>query len=185
MQSPEKFWDFSNRIYAREGVSASCLALQDRHGLDVNVLLYCCWYGVHYGRFDSDCFGSLMQLSEMWTDHVVRPLREIRRWLKREDHGAELNIPLDLKKAYREDIKAIELRAEQLEQDALETLVVTPVIEMSADIQRQHCLHNLRDYFGFLDVGVDADTRECIDQILAQVIKKKNDRHTVEQGFQL
>ena len=39
------FWDFSLRVYGSEGVPEACLVLQERHGIDVNVLLYCFWLG--------------------------------------------------------------------------------------------------------------------------------------------
>ena len=37
------FWRTSLELYAREGVSRALIALQDRRGADVNLLLYCCW----------------------------------------------------------------------------------------------------------------------------------------------
>src|SRR5262249_40267230 len=39
------FWNFSLKVYGRPGVAAACIALQDGLGLDVNLLLYCCWHG--------------------------------------------------------------------------------------------------------------------------------------------
>ena len=38
-------WDFSLALYARPGAAEACLALQERHGTDVNLLLFCCWAG--------------------------------------------------------------------------------------------------------------------------------------------
>ena len=37
------FWDFSLEAYARPGVAPACLDLQERHGADVNLLLFACW----------------------------------------------------------------------------------------------------------------------------------------------
>ncbi|MCG8546534.1 MAG: TIGR02444 family protein, partial [Alphaproteobacteria bacterium] len=34
------FWNFSLRAYARPGVADACIRLQDRYGVDVNVLFY-------------------------------------------------------------------------------------------------------------------------------------------------
>ena len=39
MNSTASFWDFSVGTYRRPGVADACLSLQDRYGLDVNVLL--------------------------------------------------------------------------------------------------------------------------------------------------
>ena len=44
-EAAASFWAFSLEFYARPGVAEACLALQDRHGLDVNILLLCCWLG--------------------------------------------------------------------------------------------------------------------------------------------
>ena len=35
------FWNYSLALYARAEVAKTCLALQDRLGLDVNLLLFC------------------------------------------------------------------------------------------------------------------------------------------------
>ena len=39
------FWRFSLELYARDGVPAACLALQDREGADVNLVLLALWLG--------------------------------------------------------------------------------------------------------------------------------------------
>ncbi len=39
------FWDFSLEVYGAEGVPPACLALQEAHQLDVNIVLFCCWTG--------------------------------------------------------------------------------------------------------------------------------------------
>ncbi|MFB3151067.1 MAG: TIGR02444 family protein, partial [Alphaproteobacteria bacterium] len=38
-------WDFALVVYRRDGVAEACLALQESQGVDVNVLLFCCWLG--------------------------------------------------------------------------------------------------------------------------------------------
>ena len=63
MTQREGLWDFSLRVYRAPGVSDWCLALQDGHGADVNILLWAAWLGaagllltavgiVAYGRRD-------------------------------------------------------------------------------------------------------------------------------------
>ena len=52
---PTPFWDFSLAVYGRPGVAPACLALQQRHGADVNLLLFCAWFGAaHRGRLTAD-----------------------------------------------------------------------------------------------------------------------------------
>jgi uncharacterized protein (TIGR02444 family) len=40
---PNELWDYTTRVYARGRAKDACLTLQERVGLDVNVVLYCCW----------------------------------------------------------------------------------------------------------------------------------------------
>ena len=40
-----RFWSFSLAVYSDTAVQAECLDLQDRHGIDVNLLLFCAYVG--------------------------------------------------------------------------------------------------------------------------------------------
>ena len=42
----EALWRFSLTFYARPGVSEALIALQDRAGFDVNLMLFALWLGV-------------------------------------------------------------------------------------------------------------------------------------------
>ena len=39
------FWDYSLDVYMQDKVGAACIDLQERYQLDVNVLLFCLWFG--------------------------------------------------------------------------------------------------------------------------------------------
>ncbi|MEP5764118.1 MAG: TIGR02444 family protein [Halieaceae bacterium] len=81
MPAANPFWDFSLDTYARPGVAAACLALQDQHGVDVNVLLYACFAagrGVTLAKADLDAMDAVI---EEWRCEVVKPLRMLRRRL--------------------------------------------------------------------------------------------------------
>ena len=45
-----RFWRFSLALYARPGVAEALIALQDRAGLDVNLILFGLWVGTRHGR---------------------------------------------------------------------------------------------------------------------------------------
>ena len=105
------FWQFSGTVYGRAGVAEACLDLQDRHGLDVNLLLFCAWAGARGRVLDGGDLGLLRSASRPWHDNVVAPLRAARRWLKQQTA-----VPDDLGEAFREEVKALELQAEMLEQ---------------------------------------------------------------------
>lgn len=82
-QASQRFWDFSVALYSAESVASACVALQDRHGVDVNMLLLCIWRGLcdpkPLGQAD---MGALIAASDLWMDKIIRPLRVVRRQLK-------------------------------------------------------------------------------------------------------
>jgi uncharacterized protein (TIGR02444 family) len=109
-----RLWEFSNRVYRLEGVPDACLTLQDRHGVDVNMMLFCCWTGATIGVVSDATMSEALGYSSLWAENVVRPLRRVRRWLK-SDHGeSEL----------RDEVKRVELDAERVQQDALEAITL-------------------------------------------------------------
>lgn len=114
------FWDYSLAVYARPGVAEACLALQDRHGLDVNVLLFCCWAGVRGRALSADEVEGLVAAVGPWHEGVVKPLRAVRRWLKDQETA-----PGAAAEALCQEVKARELEAERIEQQILaETLAL-------------------------------------------------------------
>jgi uncharacterized protein (TIGR02444 family) len=110
-QDANPFWAFSCGLYDRPGVAEACLALQDAHGVDVNLLLFCCWAG-HCGRSLAPAeLRLLMNKVAPWQQEVVRPLRGVRRYLKTAGPPAAETL--------RQQVKDQELAAEQMQQDML------------------------------------------------------------------
>lgn len=109
------FWDFSLRLYARAGVALSCLRLQERHGIDVNLLFCCLWLGMAgQGATRRDVArmaGRVRSLHEQ----VIKPLRVARTALKRI-LATETGEFLPAAGALRAAIKKSELDAEHIEQ---------------------------------------------------------------------
>jgi len=110
------FWDFSLRVYASEAVAPACLRLQERHDVDVNLLLYCLWLG-EAGHAPVDCaaLDRLRRSVADWHVQVVKHLRSLRRLMKSPFPG----IDADLAQALRARIQKAEIDAEHLEQIAL------------------------------------------------------------------
>ncbi|MEX2629461.1 MAG: TIGR02444 family protein [Tistlia sp.] len=105
------FWAFSLATYGRPGVAEACLALQDRLGLDVNLLLFCLWAGRCGHRLSATELAALATAAGPWQQGVVVPLRGVRRRLKGAADPAQ--------EALRQRIKRDELEAERLEQELL------------------------------------------------------------------
>ncbi|MGM0701974.1 MAG: TIGR02444 family protein [Pseudomonadota bacterium] len=96
--------DFALALYAREGVEAACLTLQDDAGLDICEVLWHAWLYHHGARLASET----PELAELhrWQREVTRPLRTLRRRLKAQAHG-DAGVA-----GVRRDIKRAELAAE-------------------------------------------------------------------------
>lgn len=112
----ERFWRFSLALYAREGVPPVCLQLQDRFGVDVNVLLYCLFRAADGHAIAREDLEALDRGIAGWRAEVVAPLRSIRRAMKT---APLLTDPAE-QGSLRERIKACELAAERAEQRELE-----------------------------------------------------------------
>lgn len=107
------FWDWSLEIYGRPGVEEALLDLQDRLGLDVNLLLFACWTGATgRGRLTDGEWTRLIGGTADWRASVIEPIRAVRRHLK--DRG-----DMPGATALRERVKALELDAEHAAQLAI------------------------------------------------------------------
>ena len=120
----EGFWDFSVRTYRTPGVPEACLSLQNDHGADVNMLLYCCWAGAAVGPLEGELFNRASEFSAHWAENVVIPLRSARTWMKHT--GCDLGpVPTASCMALREEIKTVEFAAEKMQQEVLEAMAST------------------------------------------------------------
>ncbi len=150
------FWTYSLRLYKRPGVAPACLALQERLGLDVNVLLFCLWTASRGERLPARTVTLVAGLSQLWSAHVVRPLRHARRFLK----------PLSLP-GLRRDVARVELAAERVEQDLLLRLAprrprAAPASAAAADVAAD----NLAAYLGRIRAAAQAADIRHIAAIL-------------------
>lgn len=179
MDRPGPFWDFSLRTYRMPGVANACLALQDEYSADINLLLYCCWVGARSGALCEEEFQRAFEFSRIWAEHVVRPMREVRRWMKRTgcDH-----LPVDSGEcmALREQIKVVELGAEKLQQFALESLPL-PATQGSAS-PAASVVVNLQRYFQSKGIPL---TEAIIEKILVIVCAAWTGPHSGEWGRML
>lgn len=115
------FWRFSLATYRKPGVAEACLALQDEHGVDVNVLLFAIWLGTQGRRLDAGAMRHVGDAAAGWARDVVVPLRLVRRRLKDESPL----VAAAAAQAFRSEVKRLELEAERLEQEALFGLAAT------------------------------------------------------------
>ncbi|HEV8016641.1 MAG TPA: TIGR02444 family protein [Stellaceae bacterium] len=137
------FWRFSLAIYARPGVAPACLVLQDEHGRDVNLALYCCWLGASgRGRLDRDSLAAADRAVAAWRRGVVENFRAARRAIK----AAALP---DSDAVYAK-AKAVELEAERLLQRMLVAGAPPPRADLGTPQRLADARANLALYIGDL-----------------------------------
>ena len=111
----EALWRFSLALYARPGVAEALLALQDRAGRDVNLMLLSLWVGAVRGRrLDAAELAAGAAALSALDRGAIRPLRALRRRLK---HARDGDIAV-----LRRRVAALELAAERRAQRRLADL---------------------------------------------------------------
>lgn len=136
----DEFWAWSCEAYARPGVSALCLALQDERGVDVNLALFCLWWGEHGVQLTHQDCAALEQAIAPIRQDILKPLRTLRRQLK---HSA-----LPEARPLAETLAALELEIERRAQRRLLRVAGhEPQLGIGASAP-----HNLATYLDWLDV---------------------------------
>ncbi|MFZ3360430.1 MAG: TIGR02444 family protein [Xanthobacteraceae bacterium] len=109
------FWRFSLNFYRQAGVSDACIALQDGRGVDVNLLLFLFWLASEGRQLSADDVKKLDDQVRDWRNLTIVPIRDARRKLK----GAATLVEPGKQEVFRNKVKAVELEAERLQQEAL------------------------------------------------------------------
>ena len=105
-------WWFSLAFYAAPSVARALITLQDRDGLDVNLMLFVLWLGVSgRGRLSGDGLRAAERAGGQIRADVVEPLRALRRSLG-PNPDADVQRLCD-------GVKALELAAEKVVQSRL------------------------------------------------------------------
>jgi uncharacterized protein (TIGR02444 family) len=160
-----EFWDFSVRLYAKPEVAPACLGLQDRHGVDVNALMFCLWLAAS-GRGPvprerlEDAFAAVAE----WHRDVVRPLRDLRRRLKQPVGRADHTIAL----ALRARVQKVEIDAEHVEQLTLGATkaAALPVRSDAGPEAAGHAARHAAAYFALIGAKPGAEDLAALEKIL-------------------
>jgi uncharacterized protein (TIGR02444 family) len=115
-----RFKQFALELYGIEGVGAACLHLQNRHVLDVNLVLFAAFIGAKRRQMPTtSCLDAARSRVDAWHREVVRPLRAVRQRLKTGPAPA----PNELTTRLRGKLQQVEIDAELIELDQLAALI--------------------------------------------------------------
>ena len=136
------FWRFSLGFYRRPGVADACIALQEEVRVDVNLLLFLLWHATERRRLTAEEVAELDRRVAPWREQAVIPLRNLRRALKAPP---PLIAPLTAE-GFRSRIKAIELEAERLQQEAMYDWVRAALLGSTVDTTEEAARANVAAY---------------------------------------
>jgi uncharacterized protein (TIGR02444 family) len=112
------FWRFSLGFYRQPGIADTLIALQDQAGVDVNLLLFLLWQATLGRALSAAEIEALERRIAPWREATVVPLRAVRRALK----SPPVLVAAATAELFRTRIKAVELEAERLQQEAMHEL---------------------------------------------------------------
>lgn len=154
------FWSFTLGLYGKPGVASALIGLQDRLGLDVNMLLYCCWTGADGRLLSRDDLKAVEAVAEPWQSEVVRPLRALRRRLK----GGFGAMPAERVEAYRKRVNELEIEGEHIAQNAMAQLLRGQ--RQAGGSAAAAVVANLKAYLKLRHAPVDAPEQSDLTTIL-------------------
>jgi uncharacterized protein (TIGR02444 family) len=137
----EVFWRFSLAFYEQPGVADALIALQDRDGFDVNLVLFALWLGISgHVSLDGDVLAAAELAAATLQSEIVEPLRSLRRKLRHHPDG-------DVQRL-REGVKALEIAGEKLVQERLSQLAGSKGAKTDPENRRATAHANLALYLG-------------------------------------
>jgi uncharacterized protein (TIGR02444 family) len=169
MESP--LWRFSLAVYRGPGVQEECLGVQERFGVDVNLLMLCAYAGAVEGAvLSASDIADALEASGAWHGNVVKELRQVRRTLK--PWGAGQGSLSNVVEALRTKVKGAELEAEQIEQAMMWTWLRTQAGQLRRREPRQALAANV---FALLvrcgATGAQADPSQALPQFCAAALR--------------
>ena len=156
----DALWHFSLAFYAVPGIARALITLQDRDGLDVNLILFALWLGLSgYGLLDRGALAAADRAVCAIRTEVVEPLRTLRRRLKGNPDPSVQNL--------REGVKELELAAERMVQSRLACLAGPRDSEAPHGARLAAAYANVALYLGpeRLDMAEAAVIRKAIEAI--------------------
>jgi uncharacterized protein (TIGR02444 family) len=168
MDSP--LWRFSLAVYRGAGVQEECLAVQERHGVDVNLLMLCAYAGAVEGAvLSTSDIADALEAAGAWHADVVRTLRQVRRTLKPWSEAGDF---AQVVAALRLKVKGAELEAEQIEQAMMWAWLRAQAGHMRRREPRQALVANV---FALLvrcgATGAQADPAQALPRLCAAALQ--------------
>lgn len=143
------FWQFSLGVYQDENVKEACLLFQNREGVNVNLLLLCCWLSYAVERISENEFEAACQSVTEWQSLVTQNLRKIRQHLK-------TMFPNEWIEQFYQQLLANELSSESYQQHSLYHHFVEK-LKMTPSKNEELLLYYLYHLFNQMNLVIDKE----------------------------
>lgn len=150
-------WTFSLDRYGRDGVAETCLWLQQRLGVDVNIVLASLHAGDQGKRLSKAVLRAIVEGDPgEWHREVVVPLRRARMFTKSQVAGADAGWIA----AFRSEVKQLELAAEKREQRLIERHLDGVAGGAPGEARSAIALENLARYLSLVGAAFEGEVAE-------------------------
>jgi uncharacterized protein (TIGR02444 family) len=160
------FTRFALELYRRAGVADACLDLQNRHDLDVNVVLFAAFVGaVRRQTLTIADLDLAHRRVDAWHHEVVRPLRAVRQRLR----TGPVPAPNEATGGLRRKLAQLEIEAEVIELDQLGALIPEVHSPRSTSSATESAAAAIETVIrAHTDTALNDDDREAIGRIAAE-----------------
>ena len=152
------FWQFSLAFYRQPGVADACIRLQEEAGVDVNLLLFLLWQATLKRAVSTDEVQALERRVAPWREEIVIPLRTVRRALK----SPPALVPAATAELFRTRIKAVELEAERLQEQAMYELARSSPLGREVPSKEEAARINVASYASIARASFQASAVETL-----------------------
>lgn len=164
------FWHFSLQIYEQDLARQTLLNLQNKHGLNINLILFSCWHAAtNQGQINKQEVKHLLATIHHWHERIIVQLRGIRDRLK---HASAH----EWSHTVRQEVLATELAAEHVEQLLLTDAYFKKPQRNRRSVQQKatNACQNILSYSSILFVNFDVEDCNLIAQLLKVVFNELN-----------
>ena len=161
-----EFWEYSKKLYSK--VSHSFIWLQDFRGLDVNLLLFCCWRGQLGQLFSPTDIRLFCDKVSGIRQNFILPIREARKYLPKIEWSIK-------SKNLKKKLLAIELEGERIEQTILVNSLGS-IKKGSPEVNSRAAKlvnANIISYLEHHNVVIDSEVREELSAITCSIFPKR------------